>query len=272
MAVRTTSRKDYAAIGKAKITRPSEMGKKPPRILVYGRNKKGKTRLCTTPGADEVLIADPEQGTARMNRLNPHVWPIEAWDDIDDLYKFCKHEKHSFSWVALDGLTRMHNMALRWVMNQSEERSLDGKPAQVDKRFYGQANEMLKGMMWNFHNLNMGVIFTAQERQEAGYEGEEDEDSAAPAAAYVPDLPKGSRSTVNQIVDVIGRIYVVKASVKVKRNGVVSEEMRPQRRLWIGSSDQYDTGYRSDHQLPDYIKNPTIPVLMELIETGKVTK
>lgn len=274
----TRGKKDYAAIAASKITTPRQISEKakaegrtkPKRILIYSRNKKGKTTLCAS--APNVIIADPEEGGVYLERINPQLYPIERWEDIDEFYNFLKLGNHPYEWAALDGLTKMHNMALRWVMNQANEASLDSKPVQVDKRFYGQANEMLKGMMWNFHSLKMNVVFTCQERMEAPYEGEEDEDYQESAASYVPDLPKGARSAINAIVDVIGRLYVVKANVKVKRNGVVEEVVRPQRRLWIGTSNQYDTGVRSDFKLPEFIKNPTIPSLTELMDNGKVSK
>lgn len=271
-------KKDYAAIAASKITTPRQLSEKaktegkpkPKRILIYSRNKKGKTTLCAS--APNVIIADPEEGGVYLEKINPQLYPIEKWEDIDEFYNYLKLGNHPYEWAALDGLTKMHNMALKWVMNQAQEASLDSKPIQVDKRFYGQANEMLKGMMWNFHSLKMNVVFTAQERMEAPYEGEEDEDYQESAASYVPDLPKGARSAINAIVDVIGRLYVVKAEVKVKRGGVTEEVIRPQRRLWIGTSNQYDTGVRSDHKLPEFIKNPTIPSLTELMDNGKVSK
>lgn len=272
MSTKRGGRKDYAAIAANKITTPRELKEKPKpkRLLIYSRNKKGKTTLCAS--APNVIIADPEEGGVYLEKANPALYPIEKWEDIDEFYNFLKLGKHEYEWAAIDGLTRMHNMALKWVMNQAQEASLDSKPIQVDKRYYGQANEMLKGMMWNFHSLKMNVIYTAQERMEQPYEGEEDEDYESSAASYVPDLPKGARSAINAIVDVIGRLYVVKANVKVKRGGVVEEVVRPQRRLWIGTSNQYDTGARSDFKLPDYIKNPTIPMITELMKSGKVAK
>ena len=274
---RRAGKKDYAAIAASKITTPREITakakaegkKKPKRVLVYSRNKKGKTTFCAS--APNIIIADPEEGGVYLEKVNPKLYPIERWEDIDEFYNFLKLGNHPYEWAAVDGLTKIHNMALKWVMNQAQEASLDSKPIQVDKRFYGQANEMLKGMMWNFHSLKMNVIFTAQERTEQGYEGEEDEDYEESAASYVPDLPKGARSAINAIVDVIGRLYVVKADVKVKRGGVVEEVRRPQRRLWIGTSNQYDTGARSDFKLPEFIKNPTIPMLTELMDNGKVS-
>jgi hypothetical protein len=81
---------------------------------------------------------------------------------------------------------------------------------------------------------------------------------------YIPDLPKGVRSYVNSLVDVIGRLYVAK--IDSPKN---PELKIAQRRLWIGESLKYDTGYRSDYTLPDMIKMPSIPKLVALMDTGK---
>jgi hypothetical protein len=121
----------------------------------------------------------------------------------------------------------------------------------------------MKDMLNKFHNLPMGIVFTAQERQMEADDSEEDEEFESAAAWYVPDLPKGVKGTVNSIVDVIGRLYVVRTS---------DDPPRAQRRLWLGDSVKYDTGYRSDFVLPDYIANPTIPKLVTLMRTGEIPK
>jgi hypothetical protein len=77
----------------------------------------------------------------------------------------------------------------------------------------------------------------------------------------VPDLPDSVRSAVNAIVEVIGRIYTTRVTLK---DG--SEKL--QRRLWIGVHERYDTGYRSDFTLPDIIKNPTLPKLVHAMLEG----
>lgn len=263
----TVARKDYAAIAKSKIQRPSTMNAPPPRILVYGRNKKGKTTFCTTAGKGKVLIADPEDGTARMVKRDPDVWPIKKWEEIDDLYNFLRLGKHTYEWVALDGLTRMHHMALRFVMNQAAERNLDTKPSLVHPRHYGQAGELTKEMLWKFNQLPIGVVYTAQERMvDSTGSGDEDEESEEVAASFVPDLPKGARASLNAIVDVIGRIYTVKTEVK--------GEEKIQRRLWLEPHPSYDTGYRSDFSdvLPQYLKVPTIPRLVQLMMEGTISR
>lgn len=261
--------KDYDKIAKSKIRKPSAAPKKPPRILVYSRNKKGKTRFCAT--APNVLIVDPENGTDRMTKLDPSVWPIEEWGELDEIYNFLRLKRHDYEWVALDPTTRIHGFSLKFVMGMAQERSLDTKPTLVQKQHYGQAGELTKEMLWKFHQLPMGIIYTAQERQVDANTGDEDEDSEDAVTMYVPDLPKGARAAVNSIVDVIGRLYVVNATVKVKRGSEIAEKEVKQRRLWLESSIQYDTGYRSDFVLPSYLKNPTVPRLVELMSTGKVS-
>lgn len=271
----TTSRRNYAQIAANAIYRPADENSpaknRKPKILVYSRNKKGKSTLCATAGG-RTLFADPEWGVVKMKQRNPHTWPIKAWSEMDDFYKFLRNggtcpikncaegKNHPFEWAAIDGMTKFANLALKHVMKVQEERDLDRIVGMVQQRDYGRAGELMKDMMAQFHNMDLGVIYTAQERQEAPFTGDEDEESEVMTATYVPDLPKGVRGQLTTVVDVIGRLYIV----KVERQGVI----KPQRRLWIGPSLQYDTGYRSDYQLPDMLKVPSIPKLIKLMDEG----
>lgn len=256
-----TASKDYKAIAAKRIQRPSQVTRLP-KFHIYGMNKKGKTTFCNTAGKGKVLYADPEHGTDQMKTADPNVWHIERWEDLDDYYMYLRQGDHPYEWAAIDGLTRLSNMALRYVMKLAEERNIDRQPNMVDRRDYGKSGELMRQMLTNFHNLPMGVIYTSQERMVEGSDADEDEDSDAAPAMYVPDLPKGVRGMVNSLVDVIGRIYVVKIEIKGTE--------RKQRRLWVGESTKYDTGYRSDFTLPDMIKYPTIPKLVSLTQTGQL--
>lgn len=274
--------KDYAAIARSKIARPGTG--RMPRFLIYGRNKKGKTRLCAT--APDVLIADPEDGTTAETKLDPDVWPVTQWSDLDEIYHAVKGGIKSpktgrpYKWVALDGMTRMLSMAIDFVSAQQAERDLTRKPNQVDQRTYGQANRMIEGMLHNFHSLrNVGLIFTAQERvvEIENMEDLGDDDDATPASfMYVPDLTKGARAPLNQVVDVIGRIYVVRGDFelkrRVKREGKILTKTihtTTQRRLFIGPHEMYDTGVRTGFELPDFIKEPTVASLVRAMREGK---
>jgi hypothetical protein len=65
---------------------------------------------------------------------------------------------------------------------------------------------------------------------------------------------------VNSLVDVIGRLYVVRTEVGGKQKAV--------RRLQVGTHERYDTGYRSDYELPEVVRNPTVGKLVKLMQEG----
>lgn len=253
--------KDYAAIAQKKIHRPQNIKRKP-KFLIYARNKKGKTTFGVSAGVDKTLVIDPEHGTDEMKTKNPHVWPVERWEDMDDVTNFLRFAEHQYEWVVVDGLTKLNNMALKYVMKMQEEKSLDRIPGLVQQRDYGKSGELMKDLLTRFHNMPLGVVFTAQERQDGAYDDSDDEDVDETEVAYIPDLPRGVRGVANSLVDVIGRLYVVKLD---------GDDGKPkaQRRLYIGESVKYDTGYRSDYVLPDVINNPTIPKLVRLMRTGR---
>ena len=250
--------KDYSAIAAKKIRKP---GERPPRLLIYGRNKQGKTTFsATAPG--KVLFLDPEGGAEFVTNDNVDLWPVERWEDVSEALAYLKAGDHDYSWVVVDGLTRVANMSLKFVMAQQEERDLDRIPGFVQMKDYGKSGELMKGMLFAFHALPIGVIYTAQDRMESlSFDDSEDEDSETAEMRFVPDLPKGVRSSVNAIVDVIGRIYTVR--VEGMRNG--QPISGTQRRLWVSPSERYDTGYRSKSKLPSYVKAPTVPKLVALI-------
>lgn len=243
------------------------------RIHVYARNKKGKTRLGFSAGRDNVLIIDPEKGTALMKQLDPFVWPVVTWEDLQEAYGALRtgklapnHIKQGesstpFSWVSVDGCTRINNMALKFVMAIQEMRDLDRQPGFVDRRDYNKSGELMKQFFLNMHSLPMNVYFSSQERMIGGTDTDDDEDSETSDVFYVADLPAAPRATINAFAEVTGRLYTARIEVKGK-------EVK-QRRLQIGEHPKYDTGFRSDWALPDMIKRPTLPALVKLIEEGE---
>ena len=262
---------DHLALAKRRVHRAADVVT-PRKILIYARNKKGKTRFGLSGGISRTLVLDPEKGTATMKELNPYVWPINSWADLQEAYGALRTgelspatlgmgpEKEPFSIVVPDGLTKMSNQALRYVMSQAEEKDLDRKPGMVQQRDYGKANELMKQMLQNFHALPMHVVYTAQERTITSGGFDDDEDSEDEGIMLVPDLSPGVRSAVLSIVDVIGRLYTI-------RDGDTIE-----RRLQIGLHEKYDTGFRSDFALPSIVKDPTLPKLTELILNGEGEK
>lgn len=264
--------KDYLAVAKKKVHRA---GDKPfhPKFLIYGRKKKGKSTLALSAGVERTLVLDPEEGVEYKNKTRPYIWPISRWEDFDEAYGALRTGKLSpallgqgketrpFRVVSVDGLTRNNNQSLRFIMSQAEEQNLDRKPGIVDRRDYGKSGELMKQMMANFHTLPMIVVYTAQERMITGSWDDDDGDEDD-SVMYVPDIPQGVRGHINSLVDVIGRIYTVRVDAK-------GEEVT-ERRLQIGVHDKYDTGVRTEFELPEMVKNPTLPLLVKLMKEGQV--
>lgn len=271
-------RRDFLEIAKQRVIRPSEVT---PAFsfLVYGRNKRGKTTFGVSGGIDRTLVIDPEAGTKAMLKSDPFTWPLTRWADIDEVWGALRtgqlsprvlrgkgHTDEPFNIVVIDGLTKINNMCLKHVMKIQEERDLDRQPGFVQQRDYGKSGELMKEMFGKFHNLPMMKVYTSQERMIVGGEqwSDDDEDADLDGEAdvtWVPDLPKGVRADIEALVDVIGRIYTKKVEVKGKT--------KVQRRLQIGLNDGLDTGYRSDFDLPDFVRYPTIPKLIKLMSTGE---
>ena len=266
-----TTDKDYLALASKKAHVTSKV-KSFRRILCYARNKKGKTTLGASAGRDNILFIDPEHGTDLMKEKDLFVWPVESWEDLQEVYGALRTGQLSpnhilqgesstpFTWVCPDGLTRMNNMALNYVRKVQEQRDLDRIPGMIQQRDYGKSGELMRQMMINFHNLKMHVYYTSQEKMiTSGNSFDDDEDAGETDAFFVPDLPNSVRSTINSLAEVIGRLYVV--TIDGKDGNPVK-----QRRLQIGLHEKYDTGFRSDFALPDMIKRPTLPKLVALMQ------
>lgn len=269
--------KDYAAIAAAAIRKPSA-SKRMPRFLVYGRYKKGKTRFCTS--APNLLVVDPESGTQHETGVDPDTWQVREWSEMHDIYQYLKTGKHPYRWCSFDGMGGVASIALRFIRSQEAERNLERKPSDVKIQDYGKAGKLVEDLLFNLHTLhNIGFVFTAQERivevSELGGP-EADDEAGAPKFIRVPDLPGQSRKAVSEVVDVIGRLYIVRGTftktyrVKGTDRTVTKEVEGPQRRLWIAPHELYDTGYRSEFVLPDFVPDPTVPRLIKLMREGRV--
>lgn len=273
---KTTSEADYLRIAKQRTHRAGDTLRLP-HVLVYSRNKKGKTTFSISGGIPKTLVLDPEGGTDDMTVKRPHVWPVKNWNQVQEFWGAIRTgklspavlgtgpEKEPFKILSCDGLSKINQFAVRFVKRQAEQKDLERIPGMVQRQDYFKSGDLMRDFINNLFTLDMGVVFTSQERmltENGGDDSDIDSDIENQEAYFVPDLPAGVRSTINQNVDVIGRLYVVR---------LVDDEgqEKKQRRLHIGIHERYDTGYRSEHELPDILEDPTYPKLVRLLRKGK---
>jgi hypothetical protein len=217
------------------------------RILVFGPNKKGKTRFAAT--GPKVLIVDiNEKGTRSVRGYEAHVFHAESWADVVYAYWFLKSGEHEFETVVIDTATQMQHACMKQVLKEAEDRDPYKDPHTPSQREWLKVAELMKPMILNFRNLPMHCIFLAQERSVDNEEGENER---------VPDLSPGSRGTLMASVDVIGRVF--QKEVRVVKNG--KEAKRWDTFMLVGPHDTYPTGNRMG--LPRIIRNPTVQTFIE---------
>jgi len=215
------------------------------KILVYGKNKKGKTRFAAT-GPECLIIDIDEEGTRSATGSGADVLEVSQFDDVGHIFWWLKAGNHEYETVVLDTVTALQAAAMRKVLGESEDRDPTREVATPDRRTYGRANQLVKQLLLDFRNLKMHVIFLAQERD---VKDDEDEESST---FHTVDLPPGTRATALGSVGIIGRIYLREVKVKGQK--------RPEweARMLVGPHEDYDSGNRVDG-LPIIVRDPTMP-------------
>lgn len=223
------------------------------KILVYGKNGSGKTRLAAS--APKVLIIDvTERGTRSAAKVYPKARRFEAqsWNDVGDMYWLLKSGKLPFESVAIDTITALQALAMNFVLDEAEERDPSREKRMPDKRTYGRAGMLISSMLTAFRDLPMHVILTAQERSIT-------EDDSGLIIEYTPDLPASSRGTALGCVGIVGHLSPKEKIVRV--NGKRVKKWVDQ--MFVGPSELYRTKNRAYPNLPDLVLNPTMDQVIE---------
>lgn len=216
----------------AKRIKPVEEASPYAKVLVYGRNKTGKTVFAST--AEDVLLIDVDEEGSRSAHHGAHVLEVRTFDEVAAAYWYLKAGNHPYKAVAIDTITALHAAAMRKVLGEAEDRDPTRETATPDRRIWGRANQLVNNLVMDFRNLPMHVIFLSQERVI------EDEDTDEPALHTV-NLPAGARGTALGAVGLIGRIFL--KEVKIKK-GPKKGKTKWTAILLVGPHEMYDTGNR----------------------------
>lgn len=221
------------------------------KVMVYGKNGKGKTRFAGT-APDAILLDVNERGTKSIRSYKGvEVRPIRLWEELTWAYWFLREGNHNYKSVVVDTLTQAQKLCMRAVMNEQEDRDPNRPPSTPDRRSWGQMTELMRPIIYNFRNLPMHVVFVCQERVD---KGSDDDEESEIKARYVPDLSPGVRGDAMSAVDIMGRVFRRPRRVgKGKAEKIVWET-----RMLVGDHEDYETKDRTG-QLGYIVRNPTMP-------------
>lgn len=232
------------------------------RALFYGRSGAGKTRLAAT--APKVLLIDVnEQGTDSVRRdFDPDVYPVEFWTDLDDAYWFLAQGDHDYETVAIDGVTGMQNLCMKFVLGDEASRDASRDPDMPSRAVWGKVGELMKTQITNFRNLPMNVIFTALQRKLVTGDDEEDNEEIFYSPACSPSISGHLEAAVGMIG------YLHTREVSVKKKGEKKRKAVTRTRLIVGASDRYLTKDRYHIGAP-HVDAPNVTELLEMIYGNK---
>ena len=222
------------------------------KVLLYGKNGKGKTRAGAT--APDLIICDVNEKGTKSIRSYPGVEVFHAknWEDVVWFYWFLRGGEHKYKSFMIDTITGMQAICMKQVLKEAEDRDPAKDPAIASQRDYGKVNNLMKEQLLNFRNLPMHCVFIAQERT---FDNEETGESER-----VPDLSPGCRGVATASVDFIGHIRAKEIRAVNKRT---KKEVKKWRTIMlIGPHETYLTKDRSG-VLPRLVVDPTIPGIID---------
>lgn len=256
MAKKVTSRTNVAERVEAKIQRASEL-KSHERFLIYAISGAGKTRLSATLPSPLIIDVN-EKGTGSTRRdLDPYVYPVDYWQEINEIYWYLQAMNHPYeSWV-LDGATAMQTLCLNFVLGDEASRDASRDPDMPSRQVWGKVGQLMKTQITNFRNLPMNGCFTALTRTSSS--GDEDDDMGETTVG--PAVSPSVAGHLEAAVDTIGYLFTREVVVKNKKG---DKRKVTRRRLMTGPSSKYVTKDRNG-LFGEFVDSPDLSRMLEVI-------
>jgi hypothetical protein len=149
-------------------------------LMIYGDPGVGKTVVAGT--AKKGLILATEKGTVAAARQgsNAKVWnAVRKWHAVEDCYEWLydnvEKKGFPFDWVAIDTITEMQNLALRYIVDTrvTEGKAKNLNPYRTELQEYGEMHEMFKDYVGKFNDLPINTLWLAEAMQVEDEEGQE---------------------------------------------------------------------------------------------------
>lgn len=229
----STKARDKAAIAAGEKIKPIKKLRKRFKMVLYGRNKLGKTVYACSSGLKTLVIDCNERGSdSVVDYENVDIFELTRWDELDPIYWFLRGGKHDYEVIVIDTVTMLASVGMKWVLKDDLERDMSIDPLYPSKQSYLKLGEMMKDAIIKFRNLPYHIVYNAQEKVTTN----EDEEGNTETQVH-PELSPGQRSQLLSATNIIGRIYVREVDGKKGKK-------KMQRRILFGAHPKYISGNR----------------------------
>lgn len=238
----------------------------------YGRAGSGKTTLAATFPKPILLLDIRDKGTDSIADVKGiDVLEIESLDDIEDIYyDVLKPGDHKYKTVVFDTVTEMQKLVMKSVVMGKSKKKVDesriGDWGSMAKRDWGDVAAIMNKWIADFRDLDMEVVFLAQERVKNvdDEEGEDNQLTPEVGAAVMPSIA----TTLNAAVNVIGNTFIRMKRTSVVKGNKKTHKEEPVYCLRVGPNPIYTTKLRKPRsaESPPYIEDATYKDIKDLIK------
>lgn len=163
------------------------------KAVIYGGSGSWKTSFGGT--APKPIFASAEGGLLSIAHLNPDYVEIKSIEDLAGLLSYLKTQPHEYETIVIDSITEISEIIKRGIEKKS------GRAMQIQD--FGTLSKKIREILAGFRDLNMHVLFIAQEKYE------KDGDTVIKIA---PSLNGKSAEEIAYFMDVVGYLTIDRAS------------------------------------------------------------
>lgn len=223
-------------------------------FLVYGPAGVGKTFLLGTaqdhPETRPMLIIDVEGGvTTLRKRDDVDVIPARSIKDIVKIHKELHDRPGYYKTVGMDSLTELQKLDMQDIMREVVNARPDLNPDVPSQREWGISANHIRKIVRAFRDLQCNTIMTALVAEQR---------DSSNVLTYEPSLPGKLRQEVPGFFDVVGYYASDHEDGEIVRKLQVVGTRR------VVAKDRTDA-------LGDLVKNPTVPMLWDLIHSNNTS-
>lgn len=220
---------------------------KPPRIVIYGRGKMGKTTLAAE--FPNPIFIQTEEGEGNLEITTFADEPLRKYSEIEEAIGLLLVGDHSFKTVVVDSLTQMEPLIWAETIRRHNltniETDIDGKSLYGRGYLYADAvwRHILDGLN-ALRDRGMTIVMIGHEDVKKVDDPERDD-----YLRYFLRLNKRSDALIREWADVVGFLNMVVTTDK-KKTGFGAETVKAkgsgQRQLNLAPRPTFEAGNRYD--------------------------
>ena len=247
------------------------------KALIHGRSASGKTTFACDFPKPLLIIDCKEKGTKSVRNVDGvFVYRATTFEEVQEALWFLIANKDGYKTVIVDTVSQLQALAITVVLGSKAKTVKGGlRWGSITQSQYGDIAQNMKSLISDFKDLNMHVVFLAQERVFT-VEEDEEEDADALLPEVGPSVMPSIAGSLNAAVDYAFSTFVRIRTIKNKKTR--KKTKRIEYCMRIGPHTYYYTKVRSPKgkATPDIIVDPTFAKLEAIIqgeyENGKKKK